>query len=210
MRPDRFESDLLVVAGEASGDLHGARLLTSLREMAPGLSAFGLGSQELRAAGMEPIANSAEISVVGITEVVRILPRAREIFRALLAEVDRRGARTALLIDFPDFNLRLAKALKSRGVRVLYYISPQVWAWRRGRVRTISRVVDAMYVILPFEVDFYRRHGVEAIEVGHPLVDEVPQLEQTWNRVRGRTRPLPSVCYPVPGIARSLRIYLSC
>ena len=186
MHSDSFDGDLLIVAGEASGDLHGARLLTRLREMVPDLRAFGLGSQELRQAGMEAIADSSEISVVGITEVLRILPRAREIFRLVLAEVDRREARTALLIDFPDFNLRLAKALKSRGVKVLYYISPQIWAWRRGRVRTISRVVDAMYVILPFEVDFYRRYGVEAVEVGHPLVDEVPELEQRWSRPQDR------------------------
>jgi len=182
MQSVRFDDDLLVVAGEASGDLHGGRLLTELRQMAPGLRAFGLGGRELRAAGVELIADSSEISVVGITEVIRVLPRARQIFRRLLAEVDRRQTRTALLIDFPDFNLRLAKALQRRGVKVLYYISPQVWAWRRGRVRTISRLIHRMLVILPFEVDFYRRHGVEAIHVGHPLIDEVPKLPQRWDQ----------------------------
>lgn len=182
MQPDRVAGDLLVVAGEASGDLHGARLLTELRQIAPGLQAYGLGGRELQAAGAELIAESSEISVVGITEVARILPRARVIFDALLAEVDRRGTRTALLIDFPDFNLRLAKALSRRGVKVLYYISPQIWAWRRGRVRTIARLIHQMLVILPFEVEFYRRHGVEAVHVGHPLVDEVPQLAQRWDR----------------------------
>ncbi len=116
--------------------------------------------------------------MVGITEVWRILGRAREIYRSLLAEVDRRGARTALLVDFPDFNLRLAKALKKRGVRVVYYVSPQVWAWRKGRVRTIARVVDEMLVLFPFEVDFYRERGVRAVHVGHPLVDQVPVLER--------------------------------
>lgn len=182
MQSDRFDGDLLVVAGEASGDLHGARLLTELQEIAPGLRTFGLGGQELRAAGTELMADSSEISVVGITEVLRILPRAREIFHRLLAEVDRRQTRAALLIDFPDFNLRLAKALHRRGVKVLYYISPQIWAWRQGRVRMIARLIHRMLVILPFEVDFYRLHGVEAIHVGHPLIDEVPQLGQRWDR----------------------------
>lgn len=182
MADDRLGGDLLVVAGEASGDLHCARLVAELQLDMPGLRTFGLGGDELAAVGTELVARSAEISVVGITEVLRILPRAREIFRELLAEVDRRQTRAALLVDFPDFNLRLARALKRRGVKVLYYISPQVWAWRRGRVRLIRRLVDKMLVILPFEVEFYRRHGVAAVHVGHPLVDEVPQLTQSWEQ----------------------------
>jgi lipid-A-disaccharide synthase len=175
-------SDLLVVAGEASGDLHGARLLAELRRLDPDLRAFGLGGHELEAAGMELVARSEEISVVGLAEVIRVLPRAREIFRLLLAELDRRRATSAVLIDFPDFNLRLAQELKRRGVRVVYYISPQVWAWRKGRVKTIARVVDRMLVLFPFEVEFYRRHGVEAVHVGHPLVDEVAPRTSAWDR----------------------------
>lgn len=182
MDSNRFDGDLLVVAGEASGDLHGARLIAELHKIVPELRSYGLGGEELEAAGAELIAGSSEISVVGITEVLRILPRARQIFDQLLEEVDRRQTRWALLIDFPDFNLRLAKALERRGVKVLYYISPQIWAWRRGRVRTIARLIHRMLVILPFEVDFYRRHGVEAIHVGHPLIDEVPRLPQRWDR----------------------------
>jgi lipid-A-disaccharide synthase len=122
------------------------------------------------------------VSVVGITEVLRVLPRIREVFAALLAEVDRRRPDAAVLIDFPDFNLRLARELEKRGLRVIYYISPQVWAWRKGRIRTISRLVDRMLVLFPFEVDFYRRHNVEVIHVGHPLVDEVPELPSAWDR----------------------------
>ena len=183
-------SDLLVVAGEASGDLHGARLLAELRRLAPDVRAFGLGGHELHEAGMELVARSEEISVVGLAEVIRVLPRARQIFRLLLAEVERRGAAAALLIDFPDFNLRLARELERRGVRVVYYISPQVWAWRKGRVKEIARVVDRMLVLFPFEVDFYRRHGVEAVHVGHPLVDEVPARPQAWDRDTGGPRRL--------------------
>jgi len=174
--------ELLMVAGEASGDLHGARLLSELRRLVPGVRAFGMGGGEMTAAGMETVADSSEVSVVGITEALKVLPRAREIFRRLLDEAERRGTRTAVLIDFPDFNLRLAKKLDRRGVSVVYYVSPQVWAWRRGRVRSIARIVDKMLVLFPFEVEFYRRHGVEVVHVGHPLVDEVPELPQTWDR----------------------------
>lgn len=175
-----------MVAGEASGDLHGARMLTELQQLVPGLTAYGLGGDELGAAGFEHLAHSREISVVGFTEALRILAQAREIFRSILAEVDRRGTRHAVLIDSPDFNLRLAKQLHRRGVRVYYYISPQLWAWRRGRVKTVARDVDRMLVLFPFEVDFYRRHGVEVVHVGHPLIDEVPRLEQAWDRSQTR------------------------
>jgi lipid-A-disaccharide synthase len=178
---DRRE-ELLVVAGEASGDLHGARLLAELRRLVPGIAAFGLGGGELRAAGLETIADSSEVAVVGIVEVLKVLPRVRQVFAALLAEVDRRRPRAAVLIDFPDFNLRLARRLARRGIPVIYYISPQVWAWRRGRVRTIARRVDRMLVLFAFEVDFYRRSGVPAVHVGHPLVDEVPRLPSAWDR----------------------------
>lgn len=179
MTPSR---EVLVVAGEASGDLHAARLITELRRRVPGLAVFGLGGDEMRAAGLEALAHSAEISVVGITEVLKVLPRAREIFASLLKEVERRRPALAVLVDFPDFNLRLAKELKSRGVEVVYYISPQVWAWRRGRVKTIARIVDRMLVLFPFEVGFYRQHGVDVVHVGHPLVDEVPVLLQAWDQ----------------------------
>jgi lipid-A-disaccharide synthase len=174
--------ELLMVAGEASGDLHGARLLAELRRLVPGVRAFGLGGPELRAAGLDAVADSSEVAVVGVVEVLKVLPRVRQVFAALLAEVDRRRPRAAVLIDFPDFNLRLAGRLARRGIPVIYYISPQVWAWRRGRVRTIARRVDEMLVLFPFEVEFYRRSGVRAVHVGHPLVDEVPRLPSAWER----------------------------
>jgi lipid-A-disaccharide synthase len=174
--------ELLMVAGEASGDLHGARLLAELRRLVPGLRAFGLGGAELRAAGLDAVADSSEVAVVGVVEVLKVLPRVRQVFAALLAEVDRRRPRAAVLIDFPDFNLRLAGRLARRGIPVIYYISPQVWAWRRGRVRTIARRVDEMLVLFPFEEEFYRRSGVRAVHVGHPLVDEVPRLPGAWER----------------------------
>ncbi len=181
-------NDLLMVAGEASGDLHGSRLLTELRQLQPGLRPFGLGGDELQAAGLESFGHSAEIAVVGITEAVRILGRARKIYDRLLEEVDRRRPKAAVLIDFPEFNLRLARALKEKGVRVVYYISPQVWAWRRGRVKTIAERVHKMIVLFPFELDFYRERDVRTACVGHPLVDEVPDLPQAWDAESGRPR----------------------
>lgn len=184
-RVSRDPDSLLVVAGEASGDLHGARLLSELARLRPGLAPFGLGGDEMRLAGLDAVAHSAEISVVGIAEVWKILPRAREIFAQLLAEVERRKPALAVLIDFPEFNLRLARRLAERGVKVVYYISPQIWAWRRGRVRTIAKVVERMLVLFPFEVDFYRQSGVDVVHVGHPLIDEVPALPQVWDRQEG-------------------------
>jgi len=181
MSPADRGRPLLVVAGEASGDLHAARLVAELGRLVPDVEPFGLGGDELAAAGLERIADSSEISVVGITEAFRVLRRAREIFAELLAEVDRRRPPAAVLVDFPEFNLRLARELAGRGVRVAYYISPQVWAWRRRRVRTIARTVDKMLVVFPFEVDFYAGHDVDVTYVGHPLVDEVPELPHVWD-----------------------------
>ncbi len=179
--------DLMVVAGEASGDLHAARLLGALCARRPELSAFGLGSDALRAAGLETVADSREISVVGITEVISIFRRAQEIFDRLLVEAERRRPALALLVDFPEFNLRLARELAWRGIPVVYYVSPQIWAWRRGRVRAIRETVAKMLVLFDFEESFYRKHGVAVTHVGHPLVDEVPELTQAWQNVpRGR------------------------
>lgn len=174
------ERGLLVVAGEASGDLMAGRLLAELRTLAPTWTAWGMGGQELRAAGLEARYDSSQIAVVGIAEALRVFPRARRIFRGLLEEVDRRGTRAAVLVDSPEFNLRLARALRRRGLKIVYYISPQIWAWRRHRVHQIRRLVDRMLVLFPFEVAFYREHGVDVVAVGHPLVEEVPPLRQAW------------------------------
>jgi len=180
---------LLVSAGEASGDERAARLVAALRARRPDLATFGLGAEGLRAAGLETLADSHEISVVGISEAISILPRAREIFRHLISEAERRRPAAALLVDFPEFNLRLARELAWRGIPVVYYVSPQIWAWRRGRVRTIADCVAKMLVLFPFEVPFYADHGVPVSHVGHPLVDEVPALSGAWDEV-SRLRPV--------------------
>lgn len=175
--------DLLVVAGEASGDQHAARMLRALRAARPDLRAFGLGSDELRAAGTELLADSREISVVGITEALSVLPRARRILKRLIAEAERRRPAAAVLVDFPEFNLRLARHLKWLGIPVVYYVSPQIWAWRRWRVRTIAECVDRMLVLFPFESRFYQGQHVQVVHVGHPLVDDVPEIPQAWDAV---------------------------
>lgn len=175
---------LLVVAGESSGDLHGARLLGELRKVVPEVSAFGLGGERLAAEGMDRIADSSEIAVVGITEALDVVPRAAEIMTRLVVECERRRPAAALLVDSPEFNLRLARRLRWLGVPVVYYVSPQIWAWRRGRVRTIAEVVDRMLVLFGFEASFYREHGVPVTHVGHPLVDEVPPLPNVWDAER--------------------------
>ena len=173
--------DLLIVAGEASGDLHGSRMLAELRAQRPQIRSFGLGGRLLAETGMEVLADAEATSAMGLGAVMKILPEARRVFARLLEEVDRRRAATAVLIDYPEFNLRLARRLHERGVRVVYYVSPQLWAWRRGRVRQVRRWVHRMLVLFSFEEEFYRRHGVEATTVGHPLVDEVPRLRHVWD-----------------------------
>lgn len=156
--------------------------MAALRELRPGSRFFGLGGDEMSAEGLDAVAHSREISVVGFTEVLRVLPRARQIFHRLLAAVESQRPEVAVLIDSPGFNLRLAKALWQRGIPVIYYISPQVWAWHRSRVKNISRWVRLMLVLFPFEASFYEEHGVSVIHVGHPIVDEVPTLPQAWDR----------------------------
>ncbi len=166
--------ELMVVAGEASGDLHAADVLAELRRRRPDLRAFGMGGPRLEAAGLERLFDAREISVMGIAEVLPRLPRIWRVFRALARAARERRPTAALLVDVPDFNLRLARKLRGLGIRVVFYVSPTVWAWRRGRVRQIARDVDRMLCILPFEEEFYRAHGVRARYVGNPVVEQVP------------------------------------
>jgi len=196
-------SDLLVVAGEASGDLHAARLLGALKRRRPDLRAFGMGSDELRGEGMEILADSRDISVVGIAEAARVLARAREILADLVQAAERRRPSAAILVDFPDFNLRLARELRWLGIPVVYYVSPQIWAWRRGRVRQIAETVDRMLVLFGFEVPFYEGHGIPVTHVGHPLIDEVPQLTQAWSKLPYGALPDQYQIALMPGSRRS-------
>jgi lipid-A-disaccharide synthase len=173
--------NFLLSAGEASGDTYGAQLAEALRQLTPGASFFGMGGEKMRAAGCELLVHANEVAVVGLVEVVKHLPDIRRRFKHLVAEAARRKPDAAVLIDFPDFNLRLARKLNRLGIPVFYFVSPQIWAWRTGRVRQIQRYVRKMIVIFPFEQEFYRRHGVEVSYVGHPLAyaaqPEVPRAD---------------------------------
>jgi lipid-A-disaccharide synthase len=176
LKPETRNSKLsfLISAGEASGEAYGAQLISALRSLAPDADFFGLGSDRMRAAGCDTVIDAREVSVVGLAEVVSHLPKIYGEFRKLLREVDMRRPSAAILIDFPDFNFRLARKLHARGIPVFYYVSPQLWAWRKGRINLVRKYVRKMLVIFPFEEQFYREHGVEVEYVGHPLADAPP------------------------------------
>jgi lipid-A-disaccharide synthase len=169
----------MIVAGEASGDLHGAGLVREARKLDPRLDFFGIGGPRMRAAGVETLVDSSEMAVVGLVEVIAHFGVISHAYLTLKRIIASDPPDLLILIDYPDFNLRIARLARRAGVRVLYYISPQVWAWRVGRVKKIGRVVDRMAVVFPFEVPFYEREGVPVTFVGHPLVDAVhPAMER--------------------------------
>jgi lipid-A-disaccharide synthase len=167
--------NLLFSAGEASGDLHGARLWNALRMLRPGAQAFGMGGARLAGAGFEPVVRSEALSVVGFVEVVEKLPGLFRALSALHAAALARRPEAAVLIDFPDFNNLLSRRLSRAGVPLIYYISPQVWAWRPWRARTIAARARRIITLFPFETAIYRRFGADAVCAGHPLVEDVEE-----------------------------------
>lgn len=164
---------VLIVAAEASSSLYAQRLLQAWKKAGREVSAFGIGSRSMEAEGFECLGRSEEMAVVGLQEVLKHLPHIKKVFYSLLEEAEKRKPKFALLLDYPDFNMRLAKELEKRGVKVVYYISPQVWAWRTGRVKKIKKTVDHMLVLFPFEEPFYKEYGVKVDFVGHPALDEL-------------------------------------
>lgn len=166
---------VMIVSGEASGDMHGAHLIAELRRADPTLTFFGMGGEAMRAAGVEIIYDAANLAVVGILEVLAHLRDIRAALTLLTERMRQEQPVLLILIDYPDFNFILAKRAKKLKIPVFYYISPQVWAWRSGRVGKIKRLVDKMAVILPFEQAFYARRGCPVHFVGHPLLDAVRQ-----------------------------------
>lgn len=162
---------VMIIAGEASGDIHGSRLVTAMKEKNKDLFFCGIGGNALKEAGVEIIQDASTLAVVGITEVfskifslVKGMAGAKKLLKSLKPGL-------LILIDFPDFNLKVADAAKKLGIPILYYISPQVWAWRQGRVKKIKELVNHLAVILPFEEEFFKKHGVSVSYVGHPLLD---------------------------------------
>lgn len=217
--PSSSPRRLLVSCGEPSGDLYAGELVRRLRERGAGIDVFGLGGDRLQAQGARLLAHVDDLAVVGLVEVVRHLRKLRSVFRAVLAEVERQRPGLAVLVDYAGFNLRLARELRTRGIPVVYYVSPQVWAWRRGRVRTIRDCVARMLVIFPFEEEFYRSESVPVTFVGHPLVDLVkPPADRPAARAAlglAADRPLVAVlpgsrrqelAFNLPAIAAALRI----
>jgi lipid A disaccharide synthetase len=165
----------MIVAGEASGDKHGASLARALAQLCPDstLELFGSGGDEMRAAGVDTLVDAAEVAIIGVLEIARAMGRLYRAYRTLLNAAHTRRPSAIVLIDWPDFNMRLARKLHRKGFKIIYYIGPQVWAWREYRTRALRRDVDRMLVILPFEEEFYNRVGVEARYVGHPLTEAV-------------------------------------
>lgn len=164
----------LVVAGEASGDLHAAKLVRAMRETSHEFEFFGCTGPQMREAGVKQIVAADNLSIIGLPEIGRALPMFWRAFQKLKHTALERKADAAILVDFPDFNLKLAKALKKKGIKVYYYISPQLWAWRKYRIRTVRKYVDLLISILPFEKKWYAGHGVNNVEyVGSPLAMEV-------------------------------------
>lgn len=165
---------ILISAGEASGEMYGAQLIQALRRAAgpaQSLEFFGVGGERMRAAACEIVVDAKELAVVGITEIINHLPKILGLYEHLIAEADRRKPDLAIVIDSPAFNWRVARQMKRRGIPTVYYVAPQFWAWRQGRVKLLRKYIDKALVIFPFEEKFYRERGVDATFVGHPLAE---------------------------------------
>lgn len=172
-------ANLLIVAGEPSGDLQASLLVRAFWKIAPDVHFWGIGGEKMRDAGVETVVDIGELAVMGLLDVVRHIPRLQATMSGLLHLAEMRKPRGAILVDYPGFNLSLAQKLKRRRFAVGYYISPQFWAWGERRIEKVRRFVDQMVCVLPFEKEFYARHGIEVAQVSHPFVDIVaPELDE--------------------------------
>jgi lipid-A-disaccharide synthase len=165
--------NVIIITGEVSGDIYGGLLATELMKLDPAMRISGVGGERMRAAGVETFLDSDDLSVVGFWEAIVRLGRLHRALRSVKAHIRSQKPDLVIFIDYPGMNLRLSKFTKKLGIKVMYYVSPQVWAWGRNRVKIIRRNVDKMVVILPFEAAFYKNEGVDATYVGHPLIDLV-------------------------------------
>lgn len=164
---------VMIVAGEASGDQHAANLFLELKKQLPTIKGMGMGSQHMREAGIDIRHDSSDIAVMGLAEVVKSYPKIKRVLKQMQTIVCQERPDLLICVDYKEFNFRLARHAKACGIKVLFYISPQVWAWRPGRVKKYAQAVDRMAVIFPFEVDFYQQHNIPVRYVGHPLTDKV-------------------------------------
>lgn len=168
--------NLLVIAGEDSGDMHAADVIRALKEKRADVTVWGIGGEKLRTEGMELLHDTREMDVLGIVEVLKRYPFFKRTLNEIVAEAEKRRPDAALLVDYPGFNLRLARELKQRGIKVLYYVCPQVWAWNRGRIPKMAKIIDRLMVIFPFEVEVFKDVDLKVDFVGHPMVDELREF----------------------------------
>ncbi|MDD3375390.1 MAG: lipid-A-disaccharide synthase [Candidatus Omnitrophica bacterium] len=170
---EQQKNHLIIVAGEASGDAHAASLVKAIKYLDPHATFSGLGGKEMGSSGVELYADITKIAVIGFVEVLKHLSEFKRLFRLILDKTKETNAKAVILVDYPGFNLKLAQELKKTGIKVIYYISPQVWAWNEKRVELIKKIVDKMIVLFEFEKEFYAKKGLDVTCVGHPLVDEI-------------------------------------
>ncbi|MFH1593407.1 MAG: lipid-A-disaccharide synthase [Candidatus Omnitrophota bacterium] len=164
--------NVLIVAGEVSGDIHSANLINDLKKLNPNLRLYGIGGKRMEAQGVELLENVENMSIIGVSEVFAKLKHIRQAFKKVLDKVSQAPPSIVILVDYPGFNLRLARILKKKGLPIIYYITPQVWAWGRSRVHHIKKYVDKAIVILKFEEELFKEYGIDATFVGHPLLDD--------------------------------------
>jgi lipid-A-disaccharide synthase len=195
-----IEKRILIIAGEASSDLHAANLIKEIKRLAPQVIFFGLGGEKMKQAGCEIDCNIVELAVIGFFEVIKNLSKFRKIFHALLEKIDRSPPALAILVDYPGFNLKLAEELKKRKIPIIYFISPQVWAWGKNRIKTIKRLIDHMLVLFKFEEELYQKASVPVTFIGHPLLDLVkPKLSKQEFFAKFKLRPSKYTISLLPG-----------
>ena len=201
---------LLISAGEASGEMYGAQLIEALLRRVPDLECFGVGGKRMQAAGCELIAQSKDLAVVGITEILPRLPKIYGEFRKLIRAIDKRKPQAAVLIDSPAFHFKVARELHQRGIPVIYYVAPQLWAWRSGRVSLVRRYFKKALVIFPFEEQWFRERGMDAEFVGHPLADveRPPEPLQDFIREHGYQPDKPIIALLPGSRHREIRMNL--
>jgi lipid-A-disaccharide synthase len=186
---DSQEDSLLLIAAEASSCMYAKNFIKAWREKFPKTHFYGVGDREMQSLGMECVGLAEDMAVMGLLEVLKHYPAIKKVGDEIIEKTQKRPPRFALLLDYPGFNLRLAKKLKELNVSVVYYISPQLWAWKKGRVQQVRDYVDDMLVVFPFEVEFYKEHNIEAHFVGHPLVEVVEkEIQDNPEKTEGRPK----------------------
>lgn len=167
----------MIIAGEVSGDLHGASLITELKKLDDAIEIYGIGGDKMKAAGMNIVHHINQMAFLGFAEIIKHLPFIKKVQKDLIELVKTKEIKTVVLIDYPGFNLSVAKKFKSLGIKIIYYISPQIWAWGAGRMKKIKKLVNKMLVVFPFEEELYKKAGVNVEFVGHPLLDRIKDYQ---------------------------------